>query len=132
MFVFSADTFLQAVRDLQPTFWDWWETRADRPLTDGYAALPDISVDYAIVEKIPSRAMHRFNVQGDANSLEEFYEYYKDIVSVEIDTSSSICVVKIKAFTPQTAHSLIEALLFLGEGLINELNARSQHENHRQ
>jgi len=57
MFVFSADTFLQAVRDLQPTFWDWWETRADRPLTDGYAALPDISVDYAIVEKIPSRAM---------------------------------------------------------------------------
>jgi len=72
--------------------------------------------------------MHRFNVQGDANSLEEFYEYYKDIVSVEIDTSSSICVVKIKAFTPQTAHSLIEALLFLGEGLINELNARSQHD----
>ena len=72
--------------------------------------------------------MHRFNVQGDANSLEEFYEYYKDIVSVEIDTSSSICVVKIKAFTPQTAHSVNEALLFLGEGLINELNARSQHD----
>jgi len=72
--------------------------------------------------------LHRFNPSGDANSLEDFYEYYKDIVSVDIDTSSSICAIKIKAFTPQTAHSVNEALLFLGEGLINELNARAQRD----
>lgn len=57
MFVFSAQAFLDAVRTLQPVFWDWWERRKETPLGCGYANLPDISVDYAVVEKMARQAM---------------------------------------------------------------------------
>lgn len=57
MFVFSAQAFLEAVRTHQPVFWDWWERRAHTPLAQGYHAIPDISVDYAVVEKMDSQAV---------------------------------------------------------------------------
>lgn len=57
MFVFPAKAFLDAVRRLQPVFWEWWEKRAETPLVQGYQGLPDISVDYAVVEKMDSLAV---------------------------------------------------------------------------
>lgn len=57
MFVFSARAFLEGVREHQPTFWAWWENRGAVPLTQGYAHLPDISVDYAVVEKMTGQAV---------------------------------------------------------------------------
>jgi len=57
MFVFSIQTFLSAVRQLQPVFWEWWEKRSQTPLTAGYSKLPDISVDYAVIERIENLAM---------------------------------------------------------------------------
>jgi mannose-1-phosphate guanylyltransferase / mannose-6-phosphate isomerase len=57
MFVFSAQAFLEAVRTFQPAFWDWWERRRQTPMACGYASLPDISVDYAVVEKMTRQAM---------------------------------------------------------------------------
>jgi len=52
MFVFPAQAFLQAVERLQPELWTWWQGRAERPLAEGYAKLPDISVDYGIMERV--------------------------------------------------------------------------------
>jgi len=57
MFVFSAQVFLEAVRRLQPVFWEWWEKRSKTELTCGYHQLPDISVDYAVVEKMDRLAV---------------------------------------------------------------------------
>jgi len=57
MFVFSAPAFLDAVRQHQPVFWNWWEERAQTPLVEGYATIPDISVDYAVVEKMAGQAV---------------------------------------------------------------------------
>ena len=57
MFVFSAQAFLDAVRKYQPVFWEWWEKRKEAPLASGYSQLPDISVDYAVVEKMDRQAM---------------------------------------------------------------------------
>lgn len=59
MFVFRADVFLEAVRVHAPELYEWWTTREARPLTEGYAALPDISVDYGVVEKLERIAMVR-------------------------------------------------------------------------
>ncbi|GFK95031.1 Alginate biosynthesis protein AlgA [Fundidesulfovibrio magnetotacticus] len=52
MFVFPVRLFLETVRDKQPVFWEWWETRSGAGLAAGYGLLPDISVDYAVVEKM--------------------------------------------------------------------------------
>jgi mannose-1-phosphate guanylyltransferase/mannose-6-phosphate isomerase len=57
MFVFSAQVFLDAVNRFQPEFRQWWEKRSEIPLTCGYGSLPDISVDYAVVEKMDRLAM---------------------------------------------------------------------------
>ncbi len=57
MFLFPAPEFLEAVREHQPALWKWWEGRGERDLAEGYAGLPDISVDYGIVEKIGNQAV---------------------------------------------------------------------------
>jgi mannose-1-phosphate guanylyltransferase / mannose-6-phosphate isomerase len=57
MFVFMAADFLEAVRTVQPALWDWWEARRESPMVDQYARLPDLSVDYGVIEKIDYVAM---------------------------------------------------------------------------
>ena len=57
MFLFSVQAFLDWVRDLQPELWRWWEARAETPLVRGYKSIPDISVDYGVVEKATRQAV---------------------------------------------------------------------------
>lgn len=51
MFIFNAKAFLDAVRAFQPEIWEWWSTRESVGLTAGFRSLPEISVDYGIMEK---------------------------------------------------------------------------------
>jgi mannose-1-phosphate guanylyltransferase/mannose-6-phosphate isomerase len=57
MFVFRADVFLAAVAVHAPEIFAWWQARHERPLAEGYGALPDVSVDYGVVEKLDRIAM---------------------------------------------------------------------------
>lgn len=57
MFVFRTGEFLAAVEQFEPKLWDWWADRVERPMLQSYANLPNISVDYGIVEKISGIAV---------------------------------------------------------------------------
>ncbi len=57
MFVFRAKEFLSAVARHAPELWTWWQEREDKPLIQGYGKIPNISVDYGIVEKIGNIAV---------------------------------------------------------------------------
>ncbi|WP_243545762.1 mannose-1-phosphate guanylyltransferase/mannose-6-phosphate isomerase [Pseudodesulfovibrio tunisiensis] len=57
MFLFRARDFLKAVAEHQPELWDWWLAREDRPLVDGYRDIPNISVDYGVVEHLDNIAV---------------------------------------------------------------------------
>jgi mannose-1-phosphate guanylyltransferase/mannose-6-phosphate isomerase len=57
MFVFRADVFCDAVAAHAPAFFEWWAARGEHPLVEGYSALPDMSVDYGVVEKTGRIAM---------------------------------------------------------------------------
>lgn len=57
MFVFRAKEFLSAVARHAPELWTWWQEREERPLVQGYGKIPNISVDYGIVEKIGNIAV---------------------------------------------------------------------------
>jgi len=57
MFVFRAGEFLTAVESFEPKLWEWWSDRGERPMAEGYTVLPNISVDYGIVEKISGIAV---------------------------------------------------------------------------
>lgn len=57
MFVFRADVLLAAVASHVPELYAWWQHRAERPLPHGYAGIPNVSVDYGVVEKMDRIAM---------------------------------------------------------------------------
>ncbi len=61
MFVFQPQAFIDAVDKHQPELAAWFAGRAERPLTQGYAKLPSISVDYGIMERVDRQAV----VRGD-------------------------------------------------------------------
>lgn len=57
VFVFRAREFLAATAAYTPELWAWWSARGETPLTAGYGALPNLSVDYGIAEKIKDIAV---------------------------------------------------------------------------
>lgn len=61
------------------------------------------------------------------SSFEEFFRYYgKRIVNIDMDTSSSISVLTVQAFTAEDARRINNQLLEMSERLVNELNDRSR------
>jgi mannose-1-phosphate guanylyltransferase/mannose-6-phosphate isomerase len=65
MFIVPDVPFLDAVRRFQPKLWSWWQEREQRPLVEGYAAIPDISVDYGIMEGAERLAVVRAEFAWD-------------------------------------------------------------------
>lgn len=65
MFVVPGFPFLESVERFQPELWSWWGERLSRPLTEGYAAIPDISVDYGIMERAERLAVVQAGFQWD-------------------------------------------------------------------
>jgi len=65
MFVVPGASFLEAVEQFQPELWSWWGKRTDTPLVKGYASIPDISVDYGIMERAEHLAVVRAGFQWD-------------------------------------------------------------------
>jgi capsular polysaccharide transport system permease protein len=62
------------------------------------------------------------------HSFEEFYRYYGKHVGVEYDSTSSISILTVRAFTPQDAYNINSQLLEMSERLINTLNDRSRQD----
>lgn len=65
MFIFSVPAFIQAVEKYQPELYAWWKRRRTVPLAEGYTTIPDISVDYGIMEKVKSQATVRADFGWD-------------------------------------------------------------------
>jgi len=74
MFLFSAKQFLTQVARCEPVLWDWWMAREDTPLINGYRDIPNISVDYGVVEKIDNIAVVKAGFDwDDLGSWEAMY-----------------------------------------------------------
>ncbi|CCH47853.1 mannose-1-phosphate guanylyltransferase/mannose-6-phosphate isomerase [Pseudodesulfovibrio piezophilus] len=74
MFLFRAKDFLTQVAKFQPDLWDWWMERDQTSLVQGYRELPNISVDYGVVEKIDNIAVVRAQFDwDDLGSWEALY-----------------------------------------------------------
>jgi mannose-1-phosphate guanylyltransferase/mannose-6-phosphate isomerase len=74
MFLFSAKHFLTQVARFEPVLWDWWMARDEAPLVQGYRNIPNISVDYGVVEKIDNIAVVKAGFEwDDLGSWEAMY-----------------------------------------------------------
>lgn len=68
----------------------------------------------------------RFNPFGWNGSFEDLFDYYRDKVAIEHDSTSSITTLTVKAFRPEDARRMNRQLLDLSEGLVNRLNNRGE------
>ncbi|WP_217126208.1 capsule biosynthesis protein [Hydrogenophilus thiooxidans] len=62
------------------------------------------------------------------DSLENFYRYYQKVVAVQLDPSSSIATLTVRAFTAEEAQKINQRLLDHAEELVNRLNKRAQED----
>lgn len=70
----------------------------------------------------------RFGPFGIGNTFENLYKYYCKKVEVSQDTTSSIVMLTVRAFTPQDAQRFNEQLLEMAEATVNKLNERGQQD----
>jgi capsular polysaccharide transport system permease protein len=69
--------------------------------------------------------MTRYPRPWETDSSEGLYRRYLNFVKVDIDTSSGITTLEVRAFKAEDAHALAVALLEDAEALINRLNDRA-------
>ncbi|MGB9604809.1 MAG: hypothetical protein ACPL88_02870 [Bryobacteraceae bacterium] len=62
------------------------------------------------------------------DSLENFYRYYQKVVGVQLDATSSIATVSVRAFSAEQAQKINQRLLEHAEELVNRLNKRAQED----
>lgn len=62
------------------------------------------------------------------DDFEALYDAYSRFVTIDIDTTSGISTLEVKAFRPQDAQRVANALLGFSEQLVNELNARARRD----
>ena len=68
----------------------------------------------------------RFNPFGIAGSFEDLYQYYRDKVVVQDDTTTSITTLAVRAYHPQDARKFNEQLLEMSEATVNRMNRRGR------
>ena len=62
------------------------------------------------------------------DSFEAFHRYYRNHVTIDYDTVSSITILKVRAFSGADAKNINDLLLKMGERLVNNLNDRSRQD----
>ena len=62
------------------------------------------------------------------DSFEAFHRYYRNRVTIDYDSVSSITILKVRAFTAEDSRNINDLLLKMGERLVNNLNDRSRQD----
>jgi capsular polysaccharide transport system permease protein len=60
--------------------------------------------------------------------FEALYSTYSRFVAVDIDTTSGVSTLQVKAYRPEDAQRVARALTTFSEQLVNELNERARHD----
>jgi capsular polysaccharide transport system permease protein len=70
----------------------------------------------------------RFNPIGLDGSNEALHRYYQKQVGLDLDSASSISILRTRAFNAEDAYQMNQMLLKMGETLINQLNERGRQD----
>ncbi|RIY38493.1 capsule biosynthesis protein [Psittacicella gerlachiana] len=91
------------------------------------AALQELEQDLPVKAYYSHRGdwFSRFNPLGFNGSNEAFYQYFREQVSMNIDSVSGIATLRVKAFVAEHGYEINRKLIALAENRINELNNRA-------
>jgi capsular polysaccharide transport system permease protein len=65
-----------------------------------------------------------FSRMDPDGSLEDFLEYFRDMVAVGIDSTTNISTLRVSAFDPETSNKIAQTIIELSEVLVNRLSDR--------
>ena len=94
-------------------------------------ALKELDTQLALRKAYSSKDadfINRFPGLDWDDSFEAFHKYYRNHVTIDYDTVSSITILKVRAFTAEDARNINDLLLKMGERLVNNLNDRSRQD----
>jgi capsular polysaccharide transport system permease protein len=73
--------------------------------------------------------LNRFNASGWDDSFENFLRYYqKFVVQTDLDSTSSILTLTVRAFSPEEAQRINQDLLARSEAFVNKMNERARND----
>ncbi|MDI1298768.1 capsule biosynthesis protein [Methylotenera sp.] len=88
--------------------------------------------DYMSIRKAFSNKnvdrVSRFAGLDTDDSFEALHRYYKKMVDSQLDSSSSITTLTVRAFTADDAYKMNKALLIMSEVLVNQLNENGRRD----
>lgn len=94
-------------------------------------ALKRIDEQHGIAKSFSSPDVDRLSrfagLDGD-NSFEALHLFYKKKIDIQLDSSSSISTLTVRAFTAEDAYGINAQLLEMSEALVNQLNARGRQD----
>lgn len=100
MFVFTPEVFLEELKKYAPPIYESLQGKSFEEVLNTFGELPDISIDYAIMEKTEKAVVQPLNISwSDVGSFEALYEVLKK------DDKGN--VLKGKVYTFNTQNSLI-------------------------
>ena len=70
----------------------------------------------------------RFPNLISGSSFEALYKHYLFFVGVSVDSSTGVTMLEVKAYRPEDAQAIAQALLRHSEQLVNEMNARAEND----
>jgi capsular polysaccharide transport system permease protein len=94
-------------------------------------AVADLQRDHnlrAMLSRPGVDILARFPRPFEANNAENLYRAYRRFVSVGYDATTGISTLQVRAFNPQDARVLAEALLSRGEIVVNTLNRQAERD----
>jgi capsular polysaccharide transport system permease protein len=94
-------------------------------------ALSQLDEHLGLARSFGSSKVDRFSRFGGIDwdtSFEALHKYYQKKVTIDLDATSSIATLKVRAFSPEAAYQINAMLLNMGEELVNKLNERSRQD----
>jgi capsular polysaccharide transport system permease protein len=95
-------------------------------------ALQNLEARFDLKKSFGASSIDRLNrfpaLDGD-DSFEGLLRYWRDhVISTDLDTSSSILTLTVRAFSAKQAYQINEALLEMSEDFVNKLNERARRD----
>jgi capsular polysaccharide transport system permease protein len=83
----------------------------------------------AVLDRPEGDVVSRFpGIMSWRNDFEALYKAYSRFVEVDIDGETGVSVLKVKAYRPEDAEKIAQALVTYSEHLVNELNDRTRQD----
>jgi capsular polysaccharide transport system permease protein len=84
--------------------------------------------EHGFIAHYRSPSVDFFSRLGSSASFEDAYQYFDGKVHADFDSTSGALTLRVRAFTPEKAHEIAQAVLSYSEEMVNTLSARERQD----